>query len=110
MQKHPRQIRIRHLAPGAFVIALCGSVLLAPVSVVGRGGLVSLVGTYAIANLTAAAFAARSRRGLALYLPPTYAILHFAYGSGFLAGLVRFRKLWGTASAPPAYSSDSRHS
>ena len=36
----------------------------------------------------------RSQPRLLPYLPATFATLHVAYGSGYLAGLVRFRRLW----------------
>jgi succinoglycan biosynthesis protein ExoA len=97
MQKHRRQVRLRQLIPPAFVATVAGSAVIAPFGFLGRAVLVSAVGSYAVANLAASVAAGRSKPALLPYLPVTYAILHVAYGSGYLAGLVRFRKLWRSA-------------
>lgn len=97
MQKHPSQIRLRQLIPAAFVAAVGGSALLAPVSAVGRVALAGMLASYGLANIAACLAAGRSRPRLLPYLPPTYATLHVAYGSGYLAGLLHFRKSWRSA-------------
>lgn len=97
MQKHHRQIRLRQLIPPAFVAGVAGAGLIAPFSVVGRVALAGILASYGIANLGASLAAGRSRLRLIPYLPVTYATLHFAYGSGYLAGLVHFRR-----NVPPA--------
>jgi hypothetical protein len=94
MQKHPDQIRPRQLVPPIFVCALAGSVLLAPFSGAGRLSLVGVAAAYGTANIVASLAAGQTKRRLIPYLPVAYATLHVAYGSGYLAGLVRFRKEW----------------
>ena len=88
LQKHPRQMSPRHFAPPAFVAALLASAAL------GAAPFAALAGLYAAANLAASASLARKAGAGALLLPPTFAILHLAYGAGFLAGLVRFAFRW----------------
>ena len=93
-QKHPRQLRARQLVPPVFVASVAASAGLALFSGLGRVALVGGVGAYAAANIGASILAARSDPTALPYLPPTFATLHLAYGSGYLAGLVRFRNEW----------------
>jgi succinoglycan biosynthesis protein ExoA len=91
MQKHPRQMHPRQFVPPAFVVALGATLLAAPVSHLGRVGLLTLAGLYEMAILAVATTIAR-RDGWR-QLPPLMAAfpaLHIGYGAGFLAGLVRF--------------------
>lgn len=98
IRKHRLPASWRHLVPGAFVlsnIALLLTMLVTPWS--GSFPLASwsftvwkaLIVTYTIATLGAAVVTAR-KRGWALLpvLPIVFAIFHFSYGLGFLAGLV----------------------
>lgn len=90
IQKHPRQVRARHLIPAAFVGTLVGSALLAPFAPVGQFGLVAGLGTYAVANAAAAVRAARGFgpsviAGVAI----SFATMHGAYGAGMWAGVGR---------------------
>ncbi len=101
MQKHRRQARLRQLVPPAFVAASLGSALMAPFTQIARISLVGVLASYGVANLVASLVASRSRPAIAPLLPPTYATLHVAYGTGFLAGLVHFRN----APAGPAAKS-----
>jgi succinoglycan biosynthesis protein ExoA len=95
MQKHRRQMRLRQFVPPAFVTALLGSALLTPFSVLGQWLLVSVVGSYALADLAASVWAAR-KGGLQHLplLPLSFASLHLSYGVGFLVGLVKFANRW----------------
>lgn len=93
----------RHLAPATFVLALVAGILLFVVS--RRKVTLAPLVAYVTANL-AFSFAtgladlrqpgARDVDGEPLgalpYLPACFAILHFAYGIGFLAGLWRWRQ------------------
>ncbi|HEY7132011.1 MAG TPA: glycosyltransferase family 2 protein [Candidatus Limnocylindrales bacterium] len=117
-QQHPRQARLRHLVPAAFVGALAGSSLLAGVSSLGRAALVATVVTYGAADLGASALgAARAeadpgpgddggttrpggRLGLFARLAVVYPTIHLAYGLGGFAGLVRFRDGWRRRGEP----------
>ena len=96
MQKHPRQMRARHFAPPAFVLALLGGGLLAPFVKLARylwGGVFLL---YTLANLSASIWTARKKGWKHLpLLPVTFAVLHVSYGLGFLVGLVKFAGRWG---------------
>jgi hypothetical protein len=99
MQKHPRQMRPRQFVPPLFVAALLVSLAVAPFSALGGWALTLAGGSYAAANLVASAITfangegRRNWRTLAL-LPVTFALLHVAYGLGFLTGLLRFWNRW----------------
>jgi succinoglycan biosynthesis protein ExoA len=95
MQKHPRQIRLRQLAPPAFVSGLLLSAAAAwslPAAVPIWGGIPL---AYTMVNAAASIAAGRSS-GWAVVpaLPLAFAVIHVAYGLGFLAGLVRFPTGW----------------
>ncbi|HKC24324.1 MAG TPA: glycosyltransferase family 2 protein [Thermoanaerobaculia bacterium] len=91
-QKHPRQMSARQLAPPAFVAALGASLLVAPTAL-GRLPLAGLAALWALAaGASVVALARRAGPLDALLLPPTFAILHLSYGTGFLCGLVRFAR------------------
>jgi glycosyltransferase involved in cell wall biosynthesis len=96
LQKHPRQMSLRQFIPPFFVLAMltaivCG--LLFPQSWVM---LALVVGSYLLANLTASIITAVKKGWKHLpLLPVCFMILHVSYGSGFLVGLVSFRKRWG---------------
>lgn len=96
MQKHFGQMRVRQFAPLLLVAALLGSLALTPFGAWGRWLFASLVCVYAAANLSAALLtAARARRmSLLPLLPAAFAVLHFAYGLGFLKGLIKFSGRW----------------
>jgi succinoglycan biosynthesis protein ExoA len=93
-QKHPAQVRVRHLVPPAFVLGLAlAAVATAAGGVLRLAGL-TLLGAYLLANLAATVTAARNHPRLLPVLPLVYANLHVAYGIGFLVGLVHFRASW----------------
>jgi hypothetical protein len=55
-----------------------------------------MAGSYVTGSVGASILAARSRDWRTLFaLPLAFATLHFAFGFGFLAGLVRFAGRWG---------------
>lgn len=89
MQKHPRQMRPRHLVPGAFVGTLGASALVPP-------AFFALAGTYTAAALgMSLRLAIKVKRWDVLpYIPAAFAILHFGYGTGFMKGLHQFRGRW----------------
>jgi glycosyltransferase involved in cell wall biosynthesis len=87
---HPRQVRPRHLAPGALVIALLGGAVAGLHSRVARRIAVATVAVYASACVGAAIrYRDRQRPASAAILAAVYPILHLAYGSGMLAGSIR---------------------
>jgi glycosyltransferase involved in cell wall biosynthesis len=95
MQKHPRQMQPRQFVPACFVLGLATLLGAAPFYRLPR----LLLGTVAVAYTGAAALAA-----VKIAPPPdqplrpriafSFAVLHIAYGAGFLAGLIRFRAGW----------------
>jgi len=99
LQKHPRQMRLRHFVPPTFVGALLGSALLAPFFESIRILLTLIAGSYVAGNLLASGQIAWSKgwRHFPL-LPIVFVILHLSYGSGFLVGLVHFANRWGKAA------------
>lgn len=83
----------RHLVPGAFVLGVLGSFLLA---IFARRPLCALgvTGPYALANGVASLWMARKDWRTLPLLPLAFLTLHLAYGIGFLWGLWRWRKGW----------------
>ncbi len=101
MQLYPGQMRASHFAPGAFVAALVGGLLLGKASRRVRGLWRFMLGAWGTGAAGATALAAgRHGRDLAPLLPVTFFLLHASYGAGFLAGLAAFRKRWKEPSAP----------
>ncbi len=90
IQKRGRLASWRHLAPAAFVSVLLGSLLLALILRLPAIGLVVLL-PYLLAAATASLWlGARRGWGYVSVLPLAFGALHFAYGLGFLTGLLRF--------------------
>lgn len=95
IQKHPGQVRARHLVPAALVVAFVGSGLLALVWGPGRLVLAGAVAAYAAADAIASLAASRGLPARsAVVLPVVYPILHLSYGLGFFVGLLTFRDGW----------------
>lgn len=97
LQKHPRQMQFRHFVPAMLVSSLLSSLLMAAVyPSAGAGIFVLLCGTYLLA-ICAVSIYSVLRQGkwwLAPQLAIAFPVLHFSYGTGFLAGLVRFWNRW----------------
>jgi len=91
IQKHKMPASWRHLAPGIFVLAFSILLVTAPLSALATWALTIVAGTYAICNAAASLLTA-SRHGWKLFplLPIVFACYHFAYGFGFLCGVVDF--------------------
>jgi len=96
MQKHGRQMQVRQFIPLAFVVALLGSLIVAPFHPAGGWGFVSVSACYLVAAAAASLLTAR-KAGWALLplLPATFATLHLSYGAGFLVGLIKHWNRWG---------------
>ncbi|MGD9901857.1 MAG: glycosyltransferase family 2 protein [Vicinamibacterales bacterium] len=102
LQKRTRQMRPRQFVPPLFVAGLLGGSA-AALTVPGGWVILGVVlAPYLAANLLASAAAAGVDRALLLRLPPTFLVLHVAYGAGFLTGLCRFASRW----LPPASRPD----
>jgi len=93
LQKHSRQMRWRQFVPPIFVVVLLGGIAL---SLFGRlWPLALILSSYLIANLiTSLWLAVRYGLQYLVILPLAFAILHIAYGTGFLIGLLRFADRW----------------
>ena len=105
LQKHSRQMSARQFVPPLFVLTLLLLFLSAPFFMVSRWLLAATVIAYAVLSLGATIASARKTewRLLAL-LPAAFAIIHLAYGTGFLVGILRFWNRWGdheTRSSQP---------
>jgi hypothetical protein len=96
MQKVTRQMRLRQFVPPIFVAVVLVSLLIAPFSAIAAWVLGLTLASYAAANLGISVMSAgRGDWSLLLPLPVSFGALHFAYGLGFLVGLVRFSNRWG---------------
>jgi glycosyltransferase involved in cell wall biosynthesis len=93
LQAHPHQARLRHLVPLALVTTLGSAALLGVVSREARVAATLEFGLYAAATGAAAArYRDRDQPGSAALLAIIYPVMHFAYGTGMLRGLWRFRR------------------
>jgi glycosyltransferase involved in cell wall biosynthesis len=95
LQKHPRQMSVRHFVPPAFVAVLVTTGLLAPWAWGARLLFATVLGAYVVA-LTAAAASVATRHGWRRFphVLSAFAIMHLAWGFGFLVGVVRFGHRW----------------
>lgn len=113
MQKHPGQMQLRQFVPPLFVTSLIAALILLPVLPVAGYLLGLIAGSYAVAALTASVISGRKKQWQLLpLLPLAFAILHVAYGSGFLFGLLRFWNRWGGREnkiRPPAAIRTNEH-
>jgi glycosyltransferase involved in cell wall biosynthesis len=95
LQKHPYQMCARQFVPPVFVAALAGSLVAAPCGAAAQWMLARVATAYAAANLSASVRTARRDDLPAVpALALTFAIMHVAYGAGFLAGLFIFWDRW----------------
>src|SRR5262249_40867700 len=97
LQKHPRQMKLRHFVPAVFVAALAGTGALA---LSGHPAARLALLAASPPPIVAASVLAFREHGARVFpgLPLAFVILHVAYGAGFWAGLVKFRGRWGAAS------------
>jgi glycosyltransferase involved in cell wall biosynthesis len=106
LQKHPRQMSLRHFVPPSFVLSLLLTGLSAPFIVASRWLLPAALTVYA-ALLTTAAVQVAVQRGWSHFVRVwlALAIMHVSWGSGFLLGLLRFARRWFEEEpAPPRLS------
>ena len=87
-RRNPDAFQLRHLVPGVFALSLVAALVIAPLSPVGLLILAGVLGVYLVAaSLAALDILRRTRRGLALCLPPLFLLYHASYGAGSIAGL-----------------------
>lgn len=103
LQLHPKQMSLRQFVPFLFVSSLIFCLLLSIFSGIGLWALMVILSLYIMANLSAALLTAARTRLIALpFISLSFAILHFSYGLGFLAGLIAFRGKWREIKNNPA--------
>jgi glycosyltransferase involved in cell wall biosynthesis len=91
MRKHRRISSWRQLVPAAFIVALVASVIFAAATRFAPIAAI-VAGPYLIAVLTVSFWLGRKDPESLILLQVVFPTLHFAYGSGFLAGLWRWRR------------------
>lgn len=89
-QIHRRLPSWRNAVPVAFVVAVLGALGHSLVTR-DRRPLAAVIVPYVIANATATAIVGRDDPTIVPVLPVAFACLHVAYGTGFLAGMWRWR-------------------
>jgi len=96
LQKHPRQMSLRHFIPSIFVISLLVSLVSTFFSPFGMILFGVVFGSHLLLNLSFSLSAA-SREGVSflLLLPFTFLAIHLSYGIGMLTGFLRFMMRWG---------------
>jgi fucose 4-O-acetylase-like acetyltransferase len=94
-------MQLRQFVPALFISALAISLVSWCLSPKTKLAFLALGGLYLIFVLAGSVMiAARTRKWRLLpLLPAALATLHFAYGTGFIAGLVRFWNRWKIAGA-----------
>jgi succinoglycan biosynthesis protein ExoA len=101
IQKRGAVASARHVVPPIFVASVL--TVAAAAAITRRPKLLLLVAVpYATAAVLASLHAARSDRPALPALPVVYATLHLSYGSGFLAGLWRWRRFFRDWRSRPA--------
>jgi succinoglycan biosynthesis protein ExoA len=99
LQKHPRQMSLRHFVPPLFILCLSVSCVGAPFSVIAWRVFITTACLYLIANLSSSFLLTMRKHWEAMpILPLVFIMLHVSYGSGFIAGLFRFWNRWGRRS------------
>jgi len=100
LQKHPRQMSVRHFVPPAFQAVV---VVLLLVGILWQPALWTALGIVALYAVILAVVAVRSAREAAeqarLWL--ALVLIHQCWAAGFLTGLWRFRDRWGKPESEP---------
>lgn len=100
IQKRAAVASWRHVVPGMFVVALVLSLILAATTGQTMWAIV-VAGPYGAANILATLLVARDDWQCLLMLPTAFAILHLAYGLGFVSGLWHWRNRWRSEGRYP---------
>ena len=96
LQKHPLQMRPRQFVPPVFIAVLGASLVSWPFAQIGGFVFTLVGGSYLIGNVVASIITGK-RHGwyMVPLFPLCFVILHFAYGLGFLYGLIKHIGRWG---------------
>lgn len=97
LQKHPRQMQLRQFAPVIFVLGLAIPGMGAFLSAKFAAAFTLICATYFALNFGASFYGALLARKKHLFPPLSgaFAAVHFAYGTGFFFGMLRFWNRWG---------------
>ena len=100
LQKHPRQMSVRHFVPPLCDFGVAAGVLLSPLA--GWCGVASAgaLSIYAATMLAVATIEGEGGLGGRLRMACALAIIHHAWALGFLVGTVRFAGLWVNSARP----------
>ena len=95
LQKHPRQMSLRHFIPSVFVLSLLVFLIATLFSPLGLIFLGAVFGSHLLINLLFS-LSASIREGIrfSLILPFIFLAIHLSYGAGMLAGLLKFITRW----------------
>ncbi len=97
LQLHPKQMKVRHFVPASFVSLLLLLGFLAIAFSLALNITLAVVALYLFVGLLAGGRVAKRCRRLEFALVSAiFPILHVAYGTGFLFGMIRFRHCWRT--------------
>jgi succinoglycan biosynthesis protein ExoA len=104
LQKHARQMSARQFIPPLFVLTLLLLLVTAPIFLISKLLLATVILAYATVNFLATLLIAR-RSGWTLLalLPFAFATIHGAYGLGFLFGMLKFWRRWGDHTTQAAH-------
>lgn len=95
MQKHWKQMRIRHFVPLGFVVGLLFTVVLSFFWSYGLALFGAFLGSYLLVNVLASLQIANQAGWSHFFrLPLIFFILHTSYGTGMFFGFIKFRSLW----------------
>jgi GT2 family glycosyltransferase len=100
LQKHPRQMSVRHFVPPAFDALVVLGLLSAPFS--ARGPLLAALALVAYASAMALVAFTEERAGRRLRYWTALVLIHHAWALGFLAGSIRFAGQWFREERPVA--------
>jgi glycosyltransferase involved in cell wall biosynthesis len=98
LQKHPRQMSVRHFVPPAFDAAILAGLLSAPFGSAGPAFAVAALAVYVV--VVAAVAWAEERAGRRVRYAMALALIHHSWAIGFLAGLIRFAGQWARDESP----------
>jgi glycosyltransferase involved in cell wall biosynthesis len=102
LQKHPRQMSVRHFVPPLFVAVVLLAAALAPWVRGAGASWAAATAAYGIA-LTAATASVAYAHGWRHFprVMLAFAVMHLTWGAGFLVGLARYGHRWLAEEPPP---------
>ncbi len=105
IRKHPDFLKIKHIAPSAFVVSLFVSGILAICDNLFVIPFLGIAGSYIIGSLLSSILISKKRGWVHFFVvPASFASLHFGYGLGFLKGTVEYFKerIWTLGKTTPS--------